>query len=309
MKSMTHLLKKAVKRSIRSAPIPLLAREKLLFFLQLGYWPDFSDPTSFSEKLHARKLRERDGRLVDLSDKLAVRDHVAGIIGSRHLVPLKYRGEFLDTPTLHRLGDNIVVKRNDDSGSAVIIRENTPEAAAAACLQVNARRDYGGSTNEWWYREISPGFLVEERLRDADQEERPVEYKFFVFGRSSGPPWVLIEVIRRTVGGPAECGFFDEKMTPIEWNGQRVSYRGCPQFSGKLPETALVEEMTSIALKLGEGFNFVRVDLYAVAGRVFFSELTFNPAEGRFRIQPVGFDFEMGRRWEQPVLLPGRPTT
>lgn len=303
MTTLPAILRKTAKRLIRSTPIPVLLKEKILFFLQLGYWPDFDKPESFCEKLHARKLQERDSRLVDLSDKLKVRDYVARKIGPRHLIPLKYSGENLDPDFLSRLGDNIVVKRNDDSGSAVIIRENSWEVAATACRSVNARKEYGKLTNEWWYRSIPAKLLVEERLFDSEQPDSLLEYKFFVFGRAAGMPRIFLEVIRRDKGGCIECGFFDSEMEPIRRSGIDVSYRGCLPLAGGIPAKDFFPEMKSIALKLGEGFNFVRVDLYVVSGNVYFSEMTFNPAEGRFRIQPPEFDFELGRRWELPVLL------
>lgn len=303
---LSRMLRKAVKRSIRFAPIPVVLTEKLLFLIQLGYWPNFDDPTSFCEKLHARKLRERDERLVNLSDKLKVRDYVANKIGDQYLIPLIYAGDSIDPESLIEFGNDLVIKRNDDSGSAFLIRENTRKIATEACRSVISRGGYGKSTNEWWYGQIPPKILIEERLSDPEQGDRLIEYKFFVFGSLSGAPQVLLEVIRRSEGGRVECGFFDSELRPVSRSGQAVKYRGCPLVSCGLPSKALFAEMKSIALTLSEGFNFVRVDLYAVSGQVYFSELTFNPAEGRFRVSPVEFDFELGQRWELPILLEGR---
>lgn len=297
------MIKKAAKRSIRSAPIPVLLKEKLLFFFQLGYWPNFDDPVSFCEKLHARKLRERDERLVNLSDKLKVREYVANQIGDQYLIPLMYSGDKVDAEALIEFGDDVVIKRNDDSGSAFIIKENTRQMASAACRSVGSRTGYGRSTNEWWYEKIPSKILIEKRLADPEQRDRLIEYKFFVFGSVSGVPQILMEIIKREDGGHVECGFFDSEMRPISRSGQAVKYRGCPLLSGGLPSREIFAEMKSVALKLSQGFNFERVDLYAVSGKVYFSELTFNPAEGRFRVSPVEFDFELGHRWELPILL------
>lgn len=41
-----------------------------------------------------------------------------------------------------------------------------------------------------------------------------------------------------------------------------------------------LEEMISMAEKLGEGIPFVRVDLYLADGKIYFGEMTFTPATG-----------------------------
>ena len=50
--------------------------EKLVFRYHLGYWPNLSNPSTFSEKIVRRKLYSKDERYVRLSDKVAVRDYV-----------------------------------------------------------------------------------------------------------------------------------------------------------------------------------------------------------------------------------------
>ncbi len=302
MRKLARTVRKAAKSAIRTLPLSPLLKEKILFAIQMGYWPDFANPNSFCEKLHRRKLYERDWRLVELSDKIKVRDFVAATIGVDYLVPLRYAGTDLSPELLLELGDQLVVKKNNDCGSAEVIAENTPEIAKAACTRIAANLSYGEKTNEWWYEMIPPGYLVEERLIDPEQANgTPLDYKFFVFNRGNGESSVITEVVRRVNAQRQECSFFDEEMRPLFMGDQPVRYRGCPGFSDVFPEHDLFEEMKSVALSLSRGFDFVRVDLYAVEGKVYFGEMTFNPAEGRFRISPAGFDFELGEKWVHPT--------
>lgn len=54
------------------------------------------------------------------------------------------------------------------------------------------------------------------------------------------------------------------------------------------------EYMKEIAVKLSEDFPHVRVDLYEVNGKVYFSELTFYNGSGMSRLLPESFELQMG---------------
>lgn len=54
--------------------------------------------------------------------------------------------------------------------------------------------------------------------------------------------------------------------------------------------------MIEIAKKLSKPFEFVRVDLYNVKGRIIFGELTWIPQGWAGRILPETFDYEMGEK-------------
>lgn len=290
-----------VKRLIRGSRLPVLLKEKLLFYLKLRYWPNFESPRSFTEKLHFRKLYETDQRMIDLSDKYLVRNYVDKKVGSKYLVPLLFQGEILTPSDLLAAGDDIVVKRNDDCGSVRFIDKCTPEMAESVCKDINRKQDYGQSTNEWWYSEIKPRILIEKRLREPE-EAHPVDYKFFVFDTGSDK-YVFLETIRRRADGKCECGFYDTQMQPLYINNTPVEFADGLPFSGALPDADTYAEMVEVSLKLSEGFNFMRVDLYSIAGKVYFGEMTFCPSEGRPTFTPREFDFELGKKWQQPVLL------
>ena len=56
-----------------------------------------------------------------------------------------------------------------------------------------------------------------------------------------------------------------------------------------------LDEMISIAERLGAETDFVRVDLYALPDRIVFGELTSYPAGGDSPFEPQWFDAEFGR--------------
>jgi hypothetical protein len=58
-----------------------------------------------------------------------------------------------------------------------------------------------------------------------------------------------------------------------------------------------LDEMTAVASRLSRGFRFVRVDLYDLAGRIFFGEMTFTPRGGELIFDPPHWDSVLGARW------------
>ena len=59
-----------------------------------------------------------------------------------------------------------------------------------------------------------------------------------------------------------------------------------------------LDQMVSIAETLGQGFGFVRVDLYEVEGRIYFGEMTFTPAAGYMKFEPLEIDAQLGAMWK-----------
>ena len=62
--------------------------------------------------------------------------------------------------------------------------------------------------------------------------------------------------------------------------------------------------MIRISEKLAADFDFVRVDLYLVEGRIFFSELTHYPNAGLSGFTPRDFDRALGDVWRLGTPIP-----
>ena len=59
----------------------------------------------------------------------------------------------------------------------------------------------------------------------------------------------------------------------------------------------ILAELLDLVLKLAEGIDFVRVDLYNVKGKIYFGEMTFTPGAGRFQFSPEVWDQRLGEWW------------
>jgi hypothetical protein len=70
-----------------------------------------------------------------------------------------------------------------------------------------------------------------------------------------------------------------------------------PLYADEVPRPARYEEMLSVAERLGEGIDFVRVDLYASDDWVHVGELTLYPGGGFENYQPAHYDRLLGDQW------------
>jgi hypothetical protein len=268
-------------------------------------------PQTFTEKVRYKMLRDHRMLLVTFADKAAVRDYVASHVGAEYLPeafgivsdPEQLRG--LDLPTSY------VVKPTHGSGAAIVVSPKGPEDQTLppavwgwvyrhvrpSAVTVDALVDiarvwmtklYGqGPNREWAYGHVKPAVIVEEML--VAPGGIPDDYKFFVFhGRCR-----YIQV---------DAGRFDERTQDFydaDW--QHLPMSGGPAWA--TPPRARPErldEMISIAERLGAETDFVRVDLYALPERIVFGELTSYPAGGDSPFEPESFDAEFGSHWTVP---------
>ena len=65
-----------------------------------------------------------------------------------------------------------------------------------------------------------------------------------------------------------------------------------------LPKPLNFDKMIRIAEGLSKDFPHVRVDLYNIAGNIYFGELTFYDGSGYTTFTPDSFDEEMGRYFD-----------
>ena len=59
--------------------------------------------------------------------------------------------------------------------------------------------------------------------------------------------------------------------------------------------------MFVLAERLGRDFDFIRVDLYNIDGRIVFGELTNYPHAGLVPFKPHDIDLEFGSHWQVPA--------
>lgn len=268
---------------------------------------DLENPRTFTEKLTCRLIqlnRRRHPEVTLLVDKYSVRPYVAERIGGEHLTDLLWHGSDPEDIPFESLPFEYVIKANNGSGRSIAVRGDTslqmkavPYAAPVPIdrgqiidqLSIWLKSNYYWEYREHQYFHIEPRVLIEESLRKSD-DSRLLDFKYWCF---DGKP-ELIQVDDNYVWDIHP--FYDPDWTQVD-----VSYRedqGAPAITR--PDN--LEEMSSLAARLSEGFDFVRVDLYNVDGRVYFGELTFTPTAGEMVLRPDSWDIKLGEKWKMSPL-------
>lgn len=142
------------------------------------------------------------------------------------------------------------------------------------------KTDYGKKVVEPHYSPIKPEIIIEKYLGPA-----PTEYKIHVF---NGKARYMYVVTGR--GSDIRYNNYYIDWTPFDG----AQFNGWKKRDVDLPIPKNWDEMVKISEKLAAPFPFVRVDLYNIDGKIYFSEMTFTPAKGTLIFDEPKVDDEIG---------------
>lgn len=256
------------------------------FYRKFKYPLPLDNPRTLNEKIHWRKLRERNPFFAMASDKFAVREYVSQQIGDPYLIPLL---QVLDHETeldYSQLPRQFVIKGAHDCGSAILVqnkKQYSPRRLRRAVRKILRKRTYYTHLREWQYRDIPPRVLVEPLLTD-EKGQIPKDYKLHVFQGKT-------EMIQ--VANPAHTrnGMYD-----TDWNVLPFSFYN-PQPEEPYPRPKGLVQMIELAEILAKDLNYVRVDFFNLNGRIYFGELTFTPNNGDAKFDPPEYDLYYGQKF------------
>ncbi len=274
-------------------------REKYIqkkFKESVGYKIDFSkEPKTFSEKIQFRKLYDDDPLYSICADKYRVREYVKEKIGEEYLIPLLLVTDKLTKEQWEKLPNQFVAKANHNSGPVQIVKEKNKvdEKKIIKELNYQLKLDYGILSQEKYYSSIPRRIIVEKFLKDNIED-----YKFFCFdGEVKYCQLIKDRNIEETID------FYNR-----DWEKQ--NFIGIVNSKNPKEKNSLIaefipknyEKMLKIAEKLSKNFDFARVDLYNVEGKIYFGEITFCPASGLGTFIPEEWNYKFGDYWKQKKL-------
>jgi len=266
-----------------------------------GFWPSFVEPRRFSEKVWSRQLYDRDPRFTLVSDKVLVRDYVAKRIGSEYLIPLLWYGKSPEEIPFERLPAQFVIKANHGCDYNIIVHDKRSLSRGKTIATLNRwlTQNFGEDYClgiAWGYKHIERRILVEQLLQENGRV--PTDYKFFCF--SGKMEYFKMDFARFE---DHATQWFDRKLnrlTLVEI-GLKVHDREV-----RLPEN--LRDMVQVAENLATGFDFIRVDLYHLGSRIYFSELTPYPGGVATAFSDERYDREFGEKWQWFGPENNRPT-
>jgi TupA-like ATPgrasp len=254
-------------------------RVSLTYRWRHGRWPDLANPTTFTERIQHRKLRDRDARMPVLADKVRAKIFAEERLGADWIIPTLWHGTAL--PAEPEWPAPFVVKSRHGCNQRAFVRTGAEDwqairRRAARWMQTS----YGGWLDEWAYSQIPRGILVEPFVGEHDT--LPVDWKIYVFGGRAC--FVQVHLERET----------HHRWIVMDRDWRRASSRNRDADPAK-PES--LAAMIAAAETLATGFNFVRVDFYEIGGQPLFGEMTFYPGSGLDPFNPVALDGVMGQVW------------
>ena len=256
---------------------------KLYLTLMYENWTgkrmDFNHPQDLNQALiRLSWLNSRNHRMRQLIpmcvDKYAVRDYIASKGYGDTLNELYGVYDNVNDIDFDSLPNQFVMKMTNASGRNWICKDKTKADWDAMKMQFAEwmqDHEFGWQTGEWQYSLIQPRIVIEKYLSSLG-ELSPIDYKFQCFHGEPTSCFVGYDRDPQDTHGKVCFDDYD-----INWN---LTERILPWWHPKrrvLPKPSSWEKMVEIAKKLSAGFEYVRVDLYEVEGKVLFGELTFTP--------------------------------
>ena len=265
---------------------------KKRFKEEIGYEIDFSkEPKTFNEKIQFRKLYDKNPLYSICADKYRVREYVKEKIGEEYLIPLYLVTDKLTEEQWDKLPNSFVAKANHNSGPVQIVKDknkvNKREIIKELNLQLKA--DYGILSMEKYYSDIPRKIIVEKFLANSIKD-----FRFHAFKNEDG----FLNIFVQITDSELEESIMYNALT---WTKINVG-NGYKVKDGEYKKPSNYDKMLDITKILASNFDYVRVDLYNLDGKIYFGELTFCDCSGFGKFTDEKWDYEFGSYWYQQKL-------
>lgn len=257
---------------------------KMVYRIKSGKKLNLKNPKTFCDKLNWLKLHDIHPEYARLVDKVAVRDYLKEVAGEDLCLPLLGVWEHYDDIDFDTLPDRFVLKCNHDSGSVKIIpdKSSMDHAALREFYESRLKQNPYLLGREYPYRDVPPRIYAEQYMvPEGDSDIN--DYKFFCF---DGKPEILFVATERSTD--CKFDFFDMDFNHLDIENIH------PQCGHPIPKPATFEQMKALAAKLSAGMKFVRIDLYEIDGKLYFSEFTIYHAGGFWPMAPEEWEYKLG---------------
>ena len=264
--------------------IPTKPYLKMVYKIKTGKKLDLKNPTTFCDKLNWLKLNEIHPEYTQLVDKVGVRDYIKEQIGEEYLFPIYGTWEHFNDIDFDSLPEKFVLKCNHDSGSVKVITDKSSINKDELNKFFEARLKMNPYVlgREYPYKDVKP-CIVAEKFMTPDGEDDINDYKFFCF---NGKPVIMFIATDRSTD--VKFDFFDMSFNHLDI----VNIHD--QSGLEIEKPKMFDEMKELAAKLSQGMKFVRIDLYEIAGKIYFGEFTFFHGGAFWPMNPEKWEKELG---------------
>lgn len=254
------------------------ARHFKHFHRRLRLHTDFqSIPDLWTYVVRAAIANGGNRRWALMADKYAVRREVARICGAEYLIPLEGRWKRPEDIDFDALPRQFILKTNNGCGTNIFVHDKAQIDTAAIVAELNKALafPYPELTGQLHYSMIKP-CVIAEKLMEQPGASSLTDYKIHCVG---GEPAAIFRFSER-----GEINHFAFKLNAYTPQWQQIGhYQDPAEVSDNAPDAdrpECLDEMLSLARKLSEGEEYVRVDFYIIDNHIYFGEMTFTPDVG-----------------------------
>ena len=260
---------------------------KIMNYVYMHKPLNLKDPQTFNEKLQWLKLHDRKPEYTRMVDKYEAKKYVASIIGEKYIIPTLGIWDRFEEIDFDKLPDQFVLKCTHDSGGLIICRDKTQLNVDEARRKITSclKQRYYWIGREWPYKNVKPRIIAEKYMESAGDEEL-TDYKWFCFNGEPGFLYISHGLARHDT---ATIDFYDMDYHRMPF--KRSDYKSS---AVDVPKPDTYDEMIYVSRQLSKDIPFVRIDLYEINGRVYFSEITFSPCAGWLPFDPPEWDRKLG---------------
>lgn len=256
---------------------------------RMGYTFDLQRPVLFNEKLQWYKVYYKRDDFGKITDKVLFKEYVKERLGEGNTVPMY--GYWEDIKSFEKAWKNLpetfVLKSNlaANSSGVIIIKKKSETDFKQIKKEVKRwLKPWNTLLNSWdWhFYNSTPKILAEKYMKDESGELR--DYKFFCF--DGNVPYFRVDYGR---SNQHHATFFNNNFEEVD-----ISVPDFPKEQNvkiALPDN--IKEMMSLAVKLSNGFPFIRIDFFSCNNKWYLSEFTFAPGGGTTHY-PDAFNRELG---------------
>ena len=257
---------------------------KMVYWIKTGKHLDLKNPRTFCDKLNWLKIHDIRPEYTRLVDKVTVRKYVKKRLGKDICFPIYGTWNHYKDIDFSKLPDRFVLKCNHDSGSVKVVlnKSDINHSEFNDFFESRLRQNPYIIGREYPYKRVKPK-IIAEKYMTPDGDEDINDYKFFCF---NGKPEILFVATERM--SDCKFDFFDMNFNHLDIDNIH------PQSGKDIPKPSKFEEMKQIAAELSKGMKFVRIDLYEIAGQVYFGEFTIFHAGGFWPLHPDKWEIKLG---------------
>ncbi len=257
------------------------------FFRRMGYRLNLKKPLTYEEKRQYRKIFGNYRFYGQFADKYKVREYVREMGFEENLVPLFGVFDRLQPGLFSSLPKSFIIKTTHSSKWNRIVFDKEKEDESEIIQYINGFLDkrYSRTCKEYHYDFIKPRVLIEELL--LDDGKLPWDYNYFCF---NGPKGFSHDIALLSPDHEKKARFWSD-WTCFESNlsEEEMAKYARPPNSGKMAE---------MAEKLSNIFDFARIDLYNIGGKIFFGEITLTPGGVPSPSANCGRSELLGKVWQ-----------